>query len=83
MVGQRCTTLAGAVQTRHATSSGAVGLSENIRVETTTSPRASVTASNAQGQRCRSLGNDAQVRLAALLTAGALKIRNDDSPQKP
>ena len=81
MVGEWCTKAAGAVQTRHTVSPGAVGLRENLRMGATPSPRAAVTTTNAQTQRHRSLGDDAENRLATLFTAGALVIRRCDSPQ--
>ena len=59
-----------------------MGLPENVRMGTTPSPRASVTSTNAQAHRHRSVGNDAQERLATLLTTGALKAGSYDSPQE-
>ena len=83
MVGEWCTKAAGAVQTRHAIGPGAVGLRENLRMGATASTRTPVTTTHAQTQRHRSLGDDAEDRLATLFTAGALEIRRCDSPQKP
>jgi len=83
VVGERCTKAAGAVQARHAIGPGAVGLRENVRMGATASARAPVTTTNAQTQRHRSLGDDAEDRLATLFTARALETRRCDSPQKP
>ena len=83
MAGQCRTTAAGAVQARHAFSSGAVGISENLWLETAPPPGASVATTNAATKRRRSLGDDAQNRLATLLTACALAGDGRcDSPQQ-
>ena len=84
VVGQWRSTTAGAVQTRHTFVAGAVGLSEDLPLGTTPPPGASDTQANAQAKRPRSLGNNAQDRLATVFTAGALgalKARCD-FPQK-
>ena len=84
VVGQWRSTTAGAVQTRHTLGARAVGVSEDLPLGTTPSPGASDTQANAQAKRPRSLGNNAQNRLATVLTAGALgafKARCD-FPQK-
>ena len=83
MVGEWGTTAAGAVQARHTINSGTVGFPENLRMGSTPSPRASVTTANAEAHCDRSVGNDAQDRLATLLTTGALGAGRYDSPQEP
>ena len=83
MVGEWGTTAAGAVQARHTINSGTVGFPENLRMGSTPSPRASVTTANAEARGDRSVGNDAQERLATLLTTSALGTGRYDSPQEP
>ena len=72
MACQWCTTTTGAVQTRYALISRAVGISEDLQLETTSPSGASITTTDAQTQRHRSLGDHAQGRVATVFTTSAL-----------
>ena len=59
-----------------------MGVSENLRMETTPPPGTSVPMTDAQTKRSRNLGDDAQNRLATVFTACALAENGRyDSPQ--
>ena len=60
-----------------------MGVSENLQLETTPPPGASVATTDAQTKRSRNLGDDAQNRLATVFTACALAGDGRyDSPQQ-